>query len=854
MMRKTVRIYAAVLIAALAGCQKQPDAPVQAPEGELVPVRLFLDVDGAEPDVKGVTPVNDEKGSEVPVAIQNVWVAQFNGTDPQTALMACTPVYVSSYSNGSPVILNKDLGGVSTIVFIANTFNPYLSLGEAGKTTMADFKKKFIPVSGEESLFGVHGVNYYQRLSGATTATINGVMDIGSALSPIHLKRNIARVDITVNNSTSTNPLVIDKVRLCSVPVKDYIYVNYLAGDSFPAIFPKDIAEVIDYDADSWTSGTSNDFRYYLPVNQRGTGDGTYASAKGSEAPHGATYFRISAHTAGSPSDAVDFTFYLGAALGTSDGTGSAVDYNLAANHSYSYTFNITDDWLSKIGGADGRVSYFPSEVDFTLSSFERPNCYILATPDDPTRFITFKIPVEKADMFWADGDYSKKPSTSQDIEVRHYGASVFYSRDMVIGASGAWSADIIWADFDPAGKFSVEKSSGTGNTDFFTVKVYGGFSGNVVVGLKKLLQPEPGKGDTWSNLPCYVWSWHFWIGDYDPSQLPASPPADKYIYKVRGGKVVRYALTDQFMMDRPLGATYDTSDPTFRYSVGMSAGRTDTTLGMYYQFGRKDPFPNDRPLYYHGSSTATFTYYEIKAENAESILYSDATMAKVRINNLTHANNPLMYTPNKKLNVPFSINHPMTYIYDGRSWNVGEGDYDDYFNPKTYVSGIIWMDPKAAGRTDPALNVKWGVQKSVFDPCPMGWKLPTEVSASGNWKLASGSWAVADHKSTASYLNVWNEDTVYGCYLWPEAKPSTITEADLDRADLYPFGGYMIYSSGEVSSNIDASAPSNRLSLYWTSKLSSNIYGSSLSLGMNNYGAQNSYHTQGYNVRCVKY
>lgn len=114
------------------------------------------------------------------------------------------------------------------------------------------------------------------------------------------------------------------------------------------------------------------------------------------------------------------------------------------------------------------------------------------------------------------------------------------------------------------------------------------------------------------------IWSWHLWLTDYDP---------DANYITFSDGKV---------LMDRYLGAS------------------SEEDIGLYYQWGRKDPFC---PGYYH------------------------------RI------------IPNSKTgSVEYSILHPDTFFsgsYDSTNWD--------------------WNIEHTA---------TWSSEKTVFDPCPPGWKV----------------------------------------------------------------------------------------------------------------------------------
>lgn len=880
-MRKSAFILP--LLALFMACEKEQDFALA--KQDLALVRLVLGVDGEVGETK-VSPEDDE-GAGGSVTIKNVWVLQFDGTT-DAAILAADPAYIENFVSGSSSAnLNVKLGHESTLVFIANTFSSTLNLGDNGKTTLAVFKKKFFDVTSQESLFGQSDSKYYQRLSGSCTATIT--KDTPSV--ELSLKRNIARVNITVVNNTNIaasegdrHPIIINAVQLCSAPSKDYLFTNY----SLPTHFPEDIADVTDYAIDVLamsaagpilSGGGTRDLRYYVPANKRGSGTGKYDTDMRPEAPHGATYFSVYAATVEENPKQMAFVFYLGTELGSSSPNDSTpvVNYDLLPNHTYSFTFTITDEWFGK-RNSDSRINYYEEHTSFTDASIERSNCYILLAPPvmdrdnqghEIPKYFTFDIPVEKADMFWST--YRKKPNGDDDVVVRKYVSNsvtdTFTSAEMLLYSDPEnptttkrdWSVRLLWSDFDPTdNNLSFTRSSGSGKDDYFTVKVKGGVQGNAVVALVREL-PLSGGG----TLPCIVWSWHLWLTDYEPDQVPASAKSgSRYVYRVSGGKVIRYSTTAPFMMDRDLGATYNPDNPSFLPRVGISAGRVDPTLGMYYQFGRKDPFPNDRNLYYGDAGTLNSSYPEVASGangNLDMTLLTDMQMAKIKRSKMNPGDSspdyPLMWSPNGWLNVPFSINHPMIFIFGNNTWNKGvsgsEGANEDRFNPSTTNTSIIWMDPLANGRND----VKWGNNKSVFDPCPKGWKLPGDVDETGNgWPKWSGS-GITDHKSNASFLNAWGENQIYGCYLWPQGTPTpSITEADLDRADFYPFAGYCSYDSGNLVSSIDQVDYSNRRGPHWISRINSVEYARSLALTAGDYKQTGSYQAQGYSVRCVKY
>lgn len=151
------------------------------------------------------------------------------------------------------------------------------------------------------------------------------------------------------------------------------------------------------------------------------------------------------------------------------------------------------------------------------------------------------------------------------------------------------------------------------------------------------------------------LWSWHIWLTD---------TPASHAMYNEVG-----------VMMDRNLGATSATP--------GEAA-----SLGLLYQWGRKDPFLGSSSVY--------------SPELAKS--YSGAWQT-VESNVLTGT-------------LQYAVNHPTTFITQNK-------DNNDW-----YYTG-----------SKTAENTRWTTSeddKSIYDPCPEGWRVP-DGGQEGVWAIASG-------------------------------------------------------------------------------------------------------------------
>ena len=164
------------------------------------------------------------------------------------------------------------------------------------------------------------------------------------------------------------------------------------------------------------------------------------------------------------------------------------------------------------------------------------------------------------------------------------------------------------------------------------------------------------------------LWSWHIWLTDQP----------EEHIYNNNAGT----------MMDRNLGATSATPG-----DVG--------SLGLLYQWGRKDPFL--------GSSSIS----------SNTVAMSTLTWPSAVSSNSTNGT------------IDYAVEHPTTFImYNG-------SNYDWYYT--------------GSSSTD---NTRWQSSKTIYDPCPVGWRVP-DGGDNGVWSTALGSWSYSGtYDSTNEGIN----------------------------------------------------------------------------------------------------
>ena len=240
------------------------------------------------------------------------------------------------------------------------------------------------------------------------------------------------------------------------------------------------------------------------------------------------------------------------------------------------------------------------------------------------------------------------------------------------------------------------------------------------------------------------LWSWHIWFTDVPKSQT---------YYKKAG-----------IMMDRNLGATSATPG-----DVGA--------LGLFYQWGRKDPFL--------GACSKSNNIRAASTINWPSLVRSSTTTGTIQ----------------------YSIENPTTFISANNS-------NEDWYYPGSSMLG----------------NARWTTSsnsKSIYDPCPAGWRVP-DGGESGIWSKAVGLFSV--------YRTNFN----YGIDFYDYFGDTTIW---------YPAAGMVGSGSGQIKSVGDDG-------IYWSATTCDEPQGAFI-LNFDNseikFSSSRAVRACGLSVRCVK-
>ncbi|MBR6540590.1 MAG: hypothetical protein IKT74_03575, partial [Bacteroidales bacterium] len=296
-----------------------------------------------------------------------------------------------------------------------------------------------------------------------------------------------------------------------------------------------------------------------------------------------------------------------------------------------------------------------------------------------------------------------------------------------------------------------------------------------------------------------------------------------KYIYPVQNGSVHRYEGSsfwaknkNVYIMDRNLGSLNSDTYPSSKQGL------------VYYQFGRKDPF-------FH--STSVYKYKDLNARYT-AINYDVA-------NNSTNAIKGMAYT----------VINPLHFI-NGKQ--VNNSGFESWIHDDTYAPAA-WHDPHAASLG----------RKSIFDPCPPGYKVPDnnnvwqdltyqgkknkntgEITYKNNKEITTNIFEASDNVTIKDELKRGFKPfmTVKGMQYWPAGDGSNIPQ----QVIFYPSSGFLNQTSGNI--NYDGHSSSSEYWGYaWTTESNTKGYGASLVIQPDMISkAMSNRKSRGLPVRCI--
>lgn len=345
------------------------------------------------------------------------------------------------------------------------------------------------------------------------------------------------------------------------------------------------------------------------------------------------------------------------------------------------------------------------------------------------------------------------EPVAGQPSNCYMINAAKTYSFDATVIGNGA--AGII-AD---AGFHTTSASIDPQSAKLMWEDTEGFISGVSLVKGKVLFTAEKNVGNAmiavFDGAGTVLWSWHIWgVGDTMPEDEEVSSQAT---ISEKSTLKVKYTV-----MDRTLGALSKTS--------------YFTTL---YQWGRKDPIPNSTTYFVDGQAIDIERTYPVHKPGSAA----DATI-------LT------------------SIRHPECIIDDYK------GQAGDWLaSDKTNNYNLLWGDNNTTyvfNKSKPAAGKGWTNGKTIYDPCPSGYRVSSKFAWTGFCGSSSGDTKNIDYINFVKYENGYyfkkNSSDGVGIYF-----PMTGSRG-CKTGSLWVGSGASAYSSLNYDASYWASAPSQNL------------------------------------------
>ena len=808
-MKNRYRLYAFLLTAMLAAVSCGIDELTEEreiQESDINTEKLVEIPCSFEVDPFGDVPVKSEDYKSKEKTISNFWLLQFGdvpsgGAEKDRPFLAA--VYHPHVSGQSSLAKNyvkmneTHLAATKLVWIVANIGKTDINGTQFFKSysgkTLNDFYADGVPLSEIDQLKKLNGNKTYLTdptaglaipLSGSGTfnsADLNGNDDKKGLV--VKLKSMVAKLTI---NATGVSGL--ERIKLMRIPNK----IRFAPGKEATPTACKTL--IYDYIIEDYTANASasKTVTLYIPQNRQQKStfpaeqktSGT-AATKTKNAPAKATY--ISLEVTSSKGDlsvnvfpgGVDNTY-------TNDtvGDNSYTNYDIVANTHYTEVIKANATTYSNYLADKTDDSRLIERIKHTVTS----NCYILnpiIAPEDVS---------SGHEKYFNDFAY-KEEYYSIPIIARVNEAAA--ASGISIGPDDEWRVQVLWQDVPGRQVFFAESSglklwnytastlkhNGTldeDNGSYSTVYYGRGNSekdgrvniivkkerntqktaGNVLIALRKRKADATGyASEDWSSI---IWSWHLWVTDYDPDyagtwtdgefdKLTPGDDGNPNGNGQRDSRVYHYGYWGdkyQWIMDRHLGAL------GWRPN-GVANGKTYKAFGLYYQWGRKDPYPAQRLLTY-GQTVGEIQLYSIRGAEIDT---------KIKSNSAT----------------------------SGTIWDATKNPTHLYKKAviTTYAgSTYYWNHPSACKRQG---------TKSIFDPCPPGW----EVTPTGAYR------GLVTRTDGGSSTQVDDKDGKYAVkFLYGTEPGSTLPPANLwATQDQINDGAWVISASGKLT---DAGEPAN--------------------------------------------
>lgn len=670
-------------------------------DSNLVETRLSFEVAAMNTSssvTRAADDTDDLRGTAAERKIDNIWVFQFDAT---TQKLLITPRYYDISDKNASSDDTAETAGVevdvllkpniaSIVYVVANTGSSTWAGNYQNFATLNAVKEQTLPAPNYKAVgIGEEPTDLSLPMEGGTES----VTPTKGTVIEVQVTRMYAKVEVLVEDIPET--IVLTDVNISQIPY--YCRVGTLASSNSTeaATYPSGTS----WNSRAFSPGTKNsDGRYtgkivlYLPENLQGCTENGEANPE------------LKTENAQPNALRVDFVAnYVDIFTGEEKERGRHYAVYPGANNYNDY--NIKRNFIYRV-----RLNIYTDQYNQDIPS---SNCFVVK-PGQTLSFLPY-YRTESGGGYkftdYLDANGNDDTKKINDSETMSENIKIIWQTKDAIGDNTA--GDRVW----------IDRRSEASDEYHRKIHVKTDKRGNALIA-------------AYNSSNKIVWSWHIWVTENEPANVSNAIVYSTYAWNERqiltDVRVPGYAI-----MSCNLGA--------LKYYPEGEDKLDPETHGMLYQWGRKDPFP---PATNSGADkvdyTDNYTGKHYDNDNKTVVGKTAGTNTKELFHSLDGTNNTAKTFADA---IQYTIQNPTVFICGTYLANQSE-DYVRDRNDDHYFNGGDWLpnglhDNKLWGGLDPDeksdmkfhtytyKNVvchifdNYGDQKSIFDPCPSGWRVP---------------------------------------------------------------------------------------------------------------------------------